>query len=81
MQRTIAGQLKLLTVTRWLPAADRKAEKGRSSAHHRLHEDDTIYVEMNQLQRAGQVELIVNRASQAELTVSTGGSRGTPVPI
>jgi hypothetical protein len=60
---------------------DWKAEKGRSSARHRLHEDDTIYVEMNQLQRAGQVELIVNRASQAELTVSTGGSRGTPVPI
>lgn len=60
---------------------DRKAKKGRSSARHRLHEDDTISVEMNQLQRAGQVELIVNRASQAELTVSTGGSRRTPVPI
>jgi hypothetical protein len=38
-------------------------------------------VETNQLQRADQIELIVNRASQAELTVSTGGSRGTPVPI
>ena len=47
------------------------AKEGRSFVRDRPHEDDTISVETNRLQRAGQVELIVN----------TGGSHGAPVPI
>jgi hypothetical protein len=60
------------------------AEEGRSSVCDRPHNDnDTFSVETSQLQRAGQIELIVsmNRASQMELVVNTNGSNEAPVSI